>query len=178
MSLVVFLRGVNVGGHKAFRPSVLAGKLGGLDVQSLGSAGTFIVRGHVTERAARAAFLKHLPFEAHVMLCQGRDVVELVDEDPLRDQARDKDVTRFVSVLAQRPRALPPLPIYAPEGPGRADWQVAVMAVRGRFAVSLRRPRGKTFIYPNEVVEKRLGVAATTRNWSTMRALHAALQPA
>ena len=175
MSLVVFLRGVNVGGHKAFRPSVLANKLSGLGVKSFGAAGTFIVHGKVTERAARAAFLTYLPFDAQVMMCKAQELIDLVGDDPLGAQARDKDITRFVSVLEKRPRAMPPLPIYAPESPGNSDWQVAVMAVRGCFAVSLRRQSGKASIYPNEVVEKRLGVAATTRNWSTILALRADL---
>ena len=45
MALVVFLRGVNVGGHKAFQPTVLARALAALDVKSIGAAGTFVVRG-------------------------------------------------------------------------------------------------------------------------------------
>ena len=178
MAYVVFLRGVNVGGHKAFRPSVLASTLSRLNVKSFGAAGTFIVRGTVSERAARAEFLRYLPFDAQVMMCKAQELVDLVGDDPLRDQAHDKDITRFVSVLEKRPRAMPPLPIYAPESPGNNDWQVAVMAVRGCFAVSLRRPRGKTVIYPNEVVEKRLGVAATTRNWNTILTLCADLETA
>jgi hypothetical protein len=32
MALVAFLRGVNVGGHRAFRPTVLAQELADLDV--------------------------------------------------------------------------------------------------------------------------------------------------
>ena len=175
MSLVVFLRGVNVGGHKAFRPSVVATKLTELDVKSFGAAGTFIVRGGVTERVLRAAFSKQLPFDARVMMCTAPELVDLVDDDPLGDHAQERDVTRFVSVIEKRPRTMPRLPIYAPDGPGKHDWQVAVMEVRGCFAVSLHRRKAKTLVYPNEVVEKRLGVAATTRNWNTMLTLRAAL---
>ena len=174
MSLVVFLRGVNVGGHKAFRPSVLATQLSAFGVKSFGAAGTFIVRGGVTERVVRAAFSKQLPFDARVMMCTAQELVDLVDDDPLRDLAQETDVTRFVSVIEKRPRAMPSLPIYAPESPGN-DWQVAVMEIRGCFAVSLHRRRAKTLVYPNEVVEKRLGAAATTRNWNTMLTLRAAL---
>ena len=39
MAFVVFLRGVNVGGHKAFQPSVLAKELADFDVVSVGAAG-------------------------------------------------------------------------------------------------------------------------------------------
>ena len=43
MALVVFLKGVNVGGHKTFRPSVMARELQ-LDAVSIGAAGTFVIR--------------------------------------------------------------------------------------------------------------------------------------
>jgi uncharacterized protein (DUF1697 family) len=174
MSLVVFLRGVNVGGHKAFQPSVLARKLGGLDVKSFGAAGTFVVRGKVGERAARAEFLKHLPFDAHVMICTAPELVDLVGGDPFDDRALDQDIKRFISVLERRPRVMPRVPIHAPEG---KDWQVAVIAVRGPFAMSLLRRIGRTLVYPNEVIEKEFGVAATTRSWSTILKVREALDP-
>ena len=165
MSLVVFLRGVNVGGHKAFQPSVFARKLGGLEVKSVGAAGTFIVRGNVGERTVRSEFVKHLPFDAHVIICMGRELVDLVRDDPFHDHALDEDIKGFVSVLESRPGGRPRLPIHQPEGKG---WQVAVIAVHGRFAVSLLRKTGRTLVYPNEVVEKRFEVVATTRSWNTI----------
>ena len=44
MALVVFIRGVNVGGHRTFRPSVLARVLSDYGVVNVGAAGTFVVR--------------------------------------------------------------------------------------------------------------------------------------
>lgn len=44
MASIVFLRAVNVGGHKSFRPSALAAQVAALDVVSIGAAGTFVVR--------------------------------------------------------------------------------------------------------------------------------------
>ena len=41
----------------------------------------------------------------------------------------------------------------------------------GRYALSLRRRLGQGTIYPNEVVEKSLGVSATTRGWDTIQAI-------
>ena len=43
MALVVFLRGVNVGGHRTFRPTVLAKQLKHLGAVNIGAAGTFVV---------------------------------------------------------------------------------------------------------------------------------------
>lgn len=52
MASVVFLRGVNVGGHKAFQPSAVARDLADLDVVNIGAAGTFVVRKPVGHRGS------------------------------------------------------------------------------------------------------------------------------
>src|SRR5262249_19513311 len=67
-----------------------------------------------------------------------------------------------VSVMAKAPRVKPRLPIAQPPG---ADWEVRIVAVIGRFALTVRR-LGQT--YSNAVVEKHFGVPATTRNWNTL----------
>ena len=72
MALVVFLRGVNVGGHRTFRPSVLANDLSAFDVVNVGAAGTFVVRKPESTAKFRAALLAKLPFETEVMICDGR----------------------------------------------------------------------------------------------------------
>ena len=41
MALVVFLRGVNVGGHRTFRPSLLAKELSDLDLVNIGARRNF-----------------------------------------------------------------------------------------------------------------------------------------
>ncbi len=167
MPWVVLLRGVNVGGHKPIRPSVVARDLAAYDVVSIGAAGTFVVRAPVSRPAVRAAVLRALPVATDVMVCRGRDVLELHRADP-SGRARAGTVTRYVTVLARRPRRLPPLPVHRP--PGRA-WQVRVVCVQGVFVVSLHRRTGRPLIYPNAVVEQQFGVPATTRNWSTIGAI-------
>jgi uncharacterized protein (DUF1697 family) len=173
MASVVFLRGVNVGGHKAFKPSVLAKELADFDMVSVGAAGTFVVRGQVSEAALRAALLKRLPFEPELMVCQARVILDLASADPFADQLAGSDVKNYVTVLAKRPRALPELPIGRPAG---EDWQVKLIAIRDRFVLSLHRRLGRALIYPNEVVEKTVGVSATTRNWNTINAIHGILK--
>lgn len=167
------MRGVNVGGHKAFRPSVLAGQVAALRVVSVGAAGTFIVRADADETKIRSRFLKHLPFDAQLMICPARDVIELVELDLFSDEASRKADGQFISVLENRPRKRPRLPFYVPES---RDWQVGVTAVHERFVATLLRRVGRTLLYPNEVVEKRLGVAATTRAWQTILKVRQALE--
>lgn len=170
---VVFLRGVNVGGHKAFRPSVLVGQLAALDVVSVGAAGTFVVRSNATAAQVRAAFRKSLPFDAQLMIAPARDLVALVETEPFSNAASRRADMQYICVLEKKPRNPPPLPIYVPEG---RDWQVAVTAVRGAFVAALLRRIGRTFIYPNQVVEKRFGLAATTRGWPTILKVHQLLE--
>jgi len=173
MAVVVFLRGVNVGGHRAFRPSLLARELAGLDVASIGAAGTFVVQGAVAPGPVRRAFVERLPFDTHLMVCPGRDLLQLIRRDPFQKAAAGGDERPFISVLERRPARLPPLPLHTPDG---TEWQVAMLEVHGRFVVSLHRRRGRTFLYPNEAVEKQLGVAATTRSWNTILSVGLALE--
>jgi hypothetical protein len=56
MALIVFFRGINVGGHRTFRPSMLARELGAYDVVNVGAAGTLVVR----KPGARTKFLAEL----------------------------------------------------------------------------------------------------------------------
>jgi uncharacterized protein (DUF1697 family) len=173
MALVVFLRGVNVGGHKAFQPSIIARQLAELDVVNVGAAGTFVVRKARSQKALRAELLRRLPVEAEVMICPGRTLIALAEGDVYATEPAAEGVERCVSVLAMRPRALPAFPLTHPAGD---DWQVKIVRVLGRFALSLRRRVGPRAAYPNEVVESKLGVSATTRNWNTVSTVCRLLQ--
>jgi hypothetical protein len=66
MARIVFSRGMNVGGYRTFRPSILARELCAYDVVNVGAAGTLVVR----KPGARAKFLaelhRKLPFKGEV----------------------------------------------------------------------------------------------------------------
>jgi uncharacterized protein (DUF1697 family) len=168
MALVVFMRGVNVGGHRRFRPGALAKDLAAFDVTSVGAAGTFVIRKNVSQATLHAELLQRLPFEPELMICRPSELLELARAEPFAEAGPDKDLTRYVSVLEKCPRTFSGLPISQPAGD---DWQVKIISTLGRFALSLHRRLGRTLVYPNEVVEKRLGVSATTRNWNTIVAI-------
>src|SRR5215813_1749490 len=114
MALVVFLRGINVGGHRAFRPSILAQELSDYDVVNVGATGTFVVRKPASRARFRAELLKRLPFEAHVALCEGRDLIRLERENPFAAEPARPDVVRFVSILVKTGRVRPSIPITLP----------------------------------------------------------------
>lgn len=170
MSSVVFFRAVNVGGHQNFQPSVLAKQLAEFGVVNIGAAGTFVVRENVSQTQLRDEILRRLPFKPELMICLARDVLALARGNWFGDAPVGKDVGRFVSVLQKAPRTKPPLPLEQPAG---QEWEVRIVAFTGRFALSVRR-LGQT--YSNAVVEKHLGVPATTRNWNTIEAIREVLQ--
>ena len=167
MALVVFFRAANVGGHQVFQPGVLAKKLAHLGVINLGAAGTFVARKKITPAALRNEILAGLPFQPELIILPARDVLALLRREPFQNPPPGDDITFYVSVLQKAPRTPPPLPLERPiDGP----WEVRVFALAGPFALSFQRP-GRKKIYPNAVIEKQFGVAATTRNWNTIVAI-------
>lgn len=167
MALVVFLRGVNVGGHRTFRPSVLARGLSDYDVVNVGAAGTFVVGKPGSRTKFRTALLRKLPFQTEVMLCDGRDLIRLEKEDPFAAEPSSPDIVRFVSVLSKAGGVRASLPVrFPPDG----EWLVRVMASKGRFVFGEYRRHMKTIAYLGQI-DKLYGVPATTRNWNTVIAV-------
>jgi len=167
MALVVFLRGVNVGGHRTFRPSVLARELSEYDVVNVGAAGTFVVRKPQSRAKFRAALLPKLPFEADVMLCEGRDLLRLETANPFGTQPSPPDVVRFVSILSKAGAVRASLPVSFPSD---GQWLVRVMASEGQFVFGMYRRHMKTIGYLGQI-DKLYGAPATTRNWNTIAAI-------
>ncbi len=167
MALVVFLRGVNVGGHRTFRPSILARELSGYDVLNVGAAGTFVVRKPGSRAKFRSALLRKLPFEAEVVLCEGRDVMRLEMENPFGTQLSRPDVVRFVSILSKAGGVRASLPVTFPS---EGEWLVRVIASEGQFVFGVYRRHMKTIGYLGQI-DKLYGVPATTRNWNTIIAI-------
>ena len=167
MALVVFLRGVNVGGHRTFRPSILARELSGYDVQNVGAAGTFVVRKPGSRTKFRTALLRKLPFDAEIVLCEGRDLMRLETKNPFGTEPSSPDVVRFVSILSKAGGVRASLPVTFPSD---GEWLVRVIASEGQFVFGMYRRHMKTIGYLGQI-DKLYGVPATTRNWNTITAI-------
>ncbi|HEX8882166.1 MAG TPA: DUF1697 domain-containing protein [Candidatus Acidoferrum sp.] len=167
MALVVFLRGVNVGGHRTFRPSILARELSDYGVVNVGAAGTFVVRKPGPRAKFRAELLRKLPFEAEVMLCEGRDLIRLEMENPFGSEPSRPEMVRFVSILSKANRGVASIPCTLPPS---GEWFVRVMASKNRFVFGVYRRHMKTIGYLGQI-DKLFGVPATTRNWNTITAI-------
>ncbi|HXX45018.1 MAG TPA: DUF1697 domain-containing protein [Candidatus Acidoferrales bacterium] len=167
MALVVFLRGVNVGGHRTFRPSLLAKALAAYDVVNVGAAGTLVVRKPGSRAKFRAALLRELPFVAEVMLCEDRDVIRLETKHPFGAKPSGSDVVRFVSIFSKTRRCATPIPFSLP---AEGQWLVRVIASKDQFVFGTYRRHMKTIGYLGRL-DRLFGAQATTRNWNTILAI-------
>jgi uncharacterized protein (DUF1697 family) len=172
MMQVVFLKGMNVGGHRTFRPSVLAKQLKDCDIVNIGAAGTFVVRSPITQANLRAELVRRLPFQAEIVICSGREIISAAAGNPFTGQPSGPDIVQFVSVLAKRPRELPELPLSLPAD----NWLLRLIAIQDRFAFGVYRRHMRVISFLAQV-EKRMGVPVTTRNWNTITAIIKVLKP-
>jgi len=167
MALVVFLRGVNVGGHRTFRPSALARELSGYGVVNIGAAGTFVVHKPGSRTKFRTTLLSKLPFEAKVVLCDGRDLLRLNTVNPFGSRPSPPDVVRFVSILSKAGTLRASLPVSFPS---EGRWLVRVTGCDGQFVFGMYRRHMKTIGYLGQI-DKLYRAPATTRNWNTIAAI-------
>jgi uncharacterized protein (DUF1697 family) len=164
MALIVFLRGINVGGHRTFRPSVLARALAAYDVVNVGAAGTLVVRKPGSRSKFLAELRRKLPFEAEVAFCDASDLIGLEMENPFEAEPSRPDVVRFVSILSKAGRGKASLPIAFPGG---EEWFVRIIGSRNRLVFGVYRRHMKTIGYLGQIDEL-FGAPATTRSWNTI----------
>ncbi len=148
---------------------MLAKQLADFGVVNIGAAGTFVVRQNVSQATLRAEILRRLSFKPELVICPARDVIALMRSDPFQDAPDEtKDLRHYVTVITRAPKSLPPLPLEKPAG---NKWEVKLIAITGRFALSLWRRQTNGILYPNAVVEKHFSIPATMRNWNTISAI-------
>ena len=164
MALVVLLRGVNVGGHRTFRPTVLAQRLHQFDVLNVGAAGTFVVRQPVRQAVLRAEVERLLPFDTQVMICPGNQFLRFVTSDPFAGLSIGPRIVAFVSVLAKHRQPSSPLP---QRFPATGQWGLKIVGQQGRFVFGVYRREMRAISHLAQL-DRLFGVPATTRSWTTM----------
>jgi uncharacterized protein (DUF1697 family) len=167
VALVVLLRGVNVGGHRTFRPTILTKQLKHLDAVNIGAAGTFVIRQPVTQAQLRAELASKLSLKTEIIICQGREIVRLMSQNHFADQPVRPDIVRFVSILSKRPRSAPSTPMTFPSS---GKWLLKILARDNRFVFGVYRRHMKVISYLG-TFDRLFGVPVTTRNWNTITAI-------
>ncbi len=168
---IAFLRGINVGGHKPVKMDVLAGIFTSLKFKNVK---TLIVSGNVLFETAEkdgaalakkieAQLQKDLGYEIPVMLRTAGEIEKIVKANPFRKIKPSPDVKNYVAFLSGPPKVKAAIP-KAPKG---ESWEI--LGVKGREVyVTTRKKADGHNGFPNNFIEKGLGVSATTRNWNTV----------
>jgi len=168
---VAFLRAINVRGHTMITMPELCAAFA---AAGCGNVSSYIQSGNVLFDAAgdRAALLTRV--KARVRALAGgepgivfrtvRELEATARAAPFGALADDKAIKLYVVFLAERPTKKPRLPIV--DAKERLEF-VGMHALQA-FVVSRRKPSG-IYGFPNSFIENELGVAATSRNWSTVR---------
>ena len=167
MALVVFLRGINVGGRRTVRPSVLARDLDAHAVVNVGAAGTLVVRKPGPREDFLSKLRRRLPFEVQVACCYGSDLIRLERQQPFAAEPPRPDVVRFVSILSKATRARVLLPVFLPEADG---WYVRIIGANSRLAYGVYRRHMKAIGYLGQL-DTLFQAPAATRSWSTILAV-------
>ena len=107
------------------------------------------------------------PFDAKVVVCDGRDLLRLETKNPFPVRSSPSDVVRFVSILAKAGGVRASLPAAFPSD---GAWLVRVIACDGQFVFGMYRRHMKTIRYLGQI-DTLYGVPATTRNWNTISAI-------
>jgi hypothetical protein len=167
MALIVFFRGINVGGHRSFRPSMLAKELSAYDVVNVGAAGTLVVRKPGSRTKFLAELRRKLPFEMQVAFCNGSDLIALEVENPFAAEPPRPEVVRFVGILSKAGRGKASLPIALPQD---GNWFVRIIGSKNRLVFGEYRRHMRTICYLGQI-DKLFGAPATTRRTTILSVL-------
>jgi uncharacterized protein (DUF1697 family) len=168
---VVFLRGINVGGHNRVKMDKLAelfAAMGFADVKIYIQSGNVVFRAKEKNLDALASRIegelqKLVENEVRVMLRTLAELTVTVKENPFKKAEAEPDVKFYVTFLCEDPQNKVVLPLISP----KKDVEVFLIQKRAVFSIS-RMVKG-SYGFPNAFVEKELGGCATTRNWNTIQ---------
>jgi len=168
---VAFLRAINVAGHASVRMSDLKDAFVAAGCRRVR---TYIQSGNVIfespERDPEAVFQKIrarlsnlLGAEPGVLFRTVRQVEGIVRGAPFKDLEAEPATKLYVAFLSRRPRSKPRFPLVS----AKDALEAVAMKSLEVFIVSRRKKNG-FYGFPNNFIEKQLGVLATSRNWSTL----------
>ena len=169
-SYVAFIRAVNVAGHARIKMDAVQRafeKAGCKAVRTVIQSGNVIFdtprRSHNQIRKRILTELGKLIPDPVIMFRTLDEVRRIVAGDPFKQLRRSKKLKFYVAFLATPPETQPALP-----GESKKE-ALEMIRMDGLNAFLISRPKPNGFYgFPNNFVEKELGVAATCRNWTTV----------
>lgn len=167
---IALLRKVNVGGNNLVKMDALRRVFeaaGYKNVRTFQQAGNVVFESAAKNPTSKIEKLLSESFSAELraIIFTVDELARLAKRDPFKRVERG-DVMLCVAFLAGKPAQTPKLPFKS------ISENLELIAVKDRtaFVVARRRKTG-WFGFPNNFVEKQLGVTATTRQWSTIKKL-------
>lgn len=167
---VALLRKVNVGGKNLMKMDALRSvfEAAGLkNVRTFQQAGNVVFESRRVTDATRLEKLLSQSFntDLRLLVLPLAELERMTKHNPFKRVERG-DVMLCVVFLFDEPVTVPELPFRS------TTENLELIAVQDRAAfVVARRKKSGWFGFPNNFVEKQLGVTATTRQWSTVRKL-------
>jgi uncharacterized protein (DUF1697 family) len=160
---VALLRKVNVGGKNLIKMDALRRAF---EAAGLKNVRTFQQAGNVVfESNLKKPLAKLLNTDLRAIVFTVDELTQIVKRDPFKRIDRG-DVMLCVVFLFDEPAQKPRLPLISTTD------KLELIAIHDRAAfVVARRKKTGWFGFPNNFVEKQLGVTATTRQWSTVKKL-------
>lgn len=167
---IAFLRGINVGGQKIIKMEDLNAMFAGFGLKNVK---TYIQSGNVLfdapekdpaklARTIEKGLLTELRYAVPVVVRTTSEIEAIIKLDPFKKEKSD-DSKKYVTFLSGEPTKKPKLPLLT------SKKEIRILSVHALNAFSLGLPLpGGRFGFPNNIIEKELGVAGTTRNWTTV----------
>lgn len=167
---VLFLRGINVGGHKKVPMNELKkmmSDMGFKDVKTLLNSGNVVFE---AEKEKESVLLRKIGeqlenifgFKVSLMLRSNNEIQKLIHLNPFKNIVIDKNVRLYVSFLPEASNSKLALPYSSAEN----DFQIIQKTEREVFSVV----NVNTFrsVDAMKFLEKEFGKDLTTRNWNTV----------
>ena len=169
---VAFLRGINVGGNKLIKMADLREvfeRSRFKNVRTYIQSGNVIFEAKETDLGALAAVLERkiqeaFGHEVKVLVQTVAELADIVSRNPFEKIESNDEVRMVVTFISAAPAGKLQLPLVFP----KEKVEILALEKRALFVLCRRKQNGQ-FEFPNALIEKELGVSATTRNPTTVR---------
>ncbi len=166
---IALLRGINVGGHKKVKMAelkTLCESMGLTDVRTHLQSGNVVFRTARTDRARLAKDIESaLSVDARVILRTDGELRAIIAANPMNEEAQREPSHFIVVFLAEEPAA------SAMKSLRDAYSGAEPMHLRGReLYIHYGNGMGSSKL-TNTIIERKLGVTGTARNWNTVTRL-------
>ncbi len=167
---IAFLRAINVSGHGVIKMETLR-KL--FEEMRFINVQTYIQTGNVIFDSPEKDLVKltnkiekqlhkSLSYEVKTMLRTFSDLQKIIKNNPFKKINLDKNINLYVSVLSEKPDNDSKKLLFS------LSDDIATFKITDREVYTLYKRSNAKHPFSNSFIEKKLKVAATTRNWSVI----------